>query len=91
MTEEYNHVPMLILGSMKALREDAFEAMRKDAERFRKLASIATEQLLSPARAASEICPDMRTHWVLPTLICSGPIGGHVSFAEAVDNLNGPE
>ena len=61
--------------------------MRKDAERYRKLAAAAKEQLLRPDRAACEMLPDMRTHWVLPVLMCSGPVGGFASFADAVDRL----
>ena len=75
------------LGHDDAVQE--IEALRADAWRFRKLQAAATEQLLSRPREASEIMPDMRTHWTLPVLICSGPVGGHVSFAEAVDNLPG--
>ena len=27
----------------------------------------------------------MRTHWKLPTLICSGPVGGYLDFDAAID------
>jgi len=63
-------------------------ALRKDAERYRKLAAAATEQLLHPDRARCEMMPDRRTHWKLPVLMCSGPVGGFVSFADAVDALH---
>jgi hypothetical protein len=63
-------------------------SMEKDAERYRKLAAAATEQLLHPDRARCEMMPDRRTHWKLPVLMCSGPVGGFVSFADAVDALH---
>ena len=63
------------------------DQLRKDAERYRKLEAAATEQLLHPDRARCEMMPDRRTHWKLPVLMCSGPVGGFVSFADAVDAL----
>jgi hypothetical protein len=66
---------------------DKLAASEKEAERYRKLEAQATEQLLHPSRAACEIMPDLRTHWRLPVLMCSGPVGGSVSFADAVDAL----
>lgn len=74
------------------LSEDS-DAILKDALRFRALRDAAKEVLLHPGRANSEICPDLRTKWEIPTLICSGPVGGFLSFEEAVDifmeNRNG--
>ena len=57
----------------------------EDAARYRWLRSQASEKLLNPRAALSEICPDMRTHWKLPTLICSGPVGGYLDFDAAID------
>lgn len=57
----------------------------EDAARYRYLKSQASEQLLNPRAALSEICPDMRTHWKLPTLICSGPVGGYLDFDASID------
>lgn len=64
-------------------------APTQDAEQaamWRWLEKNAKEVLLDPRRAASEICPDMRTKWEMPTLICSGPVGGHVTFRGAIRN-----
>jgi len=63
------------------------DALRKDAERYRKLEAAAKEGLLSIKRASCEVLPDMRTHWVLPTLMASGPVGGTSAFGDAVDAL----
>lgn len=64
---------------------DAFTAMRADAERWQWWCANAKERLLDVRRAQSEIAPDMRTHWVGPVLICSGPVGGHMTPSEAID------
>lgn len=58
----------------------------EDAARYRGLRDLAKEQLLYPQRAASSLAADMRTHWELPVLICSGPIGGYRDFDSAVDS-----
>lgn len=62
----------------------------EDARRFRKLQAVAKETLLRPNLGDGYGLPDLRTHWVLPTLMCSGPVGGFVPFAEAVDDLPAP-
>lgn len=84
-------------GTLRQLLNDAayalktqvreIERMRQDAERYQWLKSQSKEQLLNPRGAASEFCADMRTHWKLPVLMCSGPIGGYLSFDDAVDML----
>ena len=61
------------------------EALRTDAERYRWLRSKSKETLLNPKGAASEFLPDMRTHWQMPVLICSGPIGCYLEFDAAID------
>lgn len=66
------------------LTEDS-DIILRDARRYRALRDAAKEVLLHPNRANSDICPDLRTKWELPILICSGPIGGFLSFDEAVD------
>lgn len=63
------------------------DSVREDAARYRCLKSQSKEQLLNPRGAASEFCADMRTHWKLPVLMCSGPIGGYLSFDDSVDIL----
>ena len=68
-----------------ALAHNAAEA--EDAARYRKLERAAREKLLTPGRAGDELLPDMRTHWALPVLMCSGPVGGYLSFDAAVDGL----
>ena len=65
----------------------AADSVLEDAERYRCLKSQSKEQLLNPRGAASEFCADMRTHWKLPVLMCSGPIGGYLSFDDSVDIL----
>ena len=57
----------------------------RDAERYRWLRMMAKEQLLNPKAAGSE-WPDMRTYWRIPTLICSGPVGGFIDFDTAIDS-----
>ena len=65
-----------------------FHRLRADAERYRWLRNKAREKLLYPARAGDEV-PDLRTKWSIPTLICSGPVGGFRSFDEAIDAARG--
>lgn len=78
-------LPVKYLGWHRAdVLRDMIEQNQLDAERYRGLRELAKEQLLHPSRAFSEFAPDMRTHWVLPTLMCSGPIGGYADFDEAV-------
>lgn len=78
-------LPAKYLGWHRAdVLRDMIEQNQLDAERYRGLRQLAKEQLLNPSHAASEFAPDMRTHWVLPTLMCSGPVGGYVDFDEAV-------
>lgn len=57
----------------------------RDAERYRWLRMMAKEQLLNPKAAGSE-WPDMRTYWRIPTLICSGPVGGFIDLDTAIDS-----
>lgn len=59
-----------------------------DADRFVRLGDRAHERWLRPETIGSEF-PDHRTHWVLPPLICSGPVGGVIRFREAVDIATG--
>ena len=70
-----------------ATTAQAADSVLEDAERYRCLKSQSKEQLLNPRGAASEFCADMRTHWKLPVLMCSGPIGGYLSFDDSVDIL----
>lgn len=72
-----------LAAEIEALRAEV-DALAKDAERYRWLRTMAREQLLNPKMASSEY-PDMRTYWRLPTLICSGPVGGFVEFDAAID------
>lgn len=67
-------------GAAYAERDEA----RRDAERYRWLRNNAKEELLYPARAVGDM-PDLRTAWALPVLICSGPVGGFLTFDEAID------
>ena len=76
------------LGHDDAAQE--IEGLRTDALRFRKLAAAAVECFVYPVSAKRFVSPDLRTHWRLPRLISGGTtVGGHVSFADAVDNLPG--
>ena len=59
----------------------------KDVKRLDWLSNHAKEVLLDERRAASEICPDFRTKWELPTIMCSGPVGGYSSFRDGIDVL----
>ena len=53
--------------------------------RYDWLEANAKEVYLRPDMVSCEWCPDIRTKWEIPTLICSGPVGGIVSFGEAID------
>lgn len=55
-----------------------------DLKRFEWLVKNSSERLLKP-RQNSEFDLDLRTNWVTPTLICSGPVGGFTSMREAID------
>jgi len=55
------------------------------ADRYDWLEANAKEVLLDPKRANCDWAPDMRTKWEIPTLICSGPVGGTIPFGEAID------
>jgi hypothetical protein len=46
------------------------------------LSDNSKEVLLKP-NTSSEVF-DIRTKWEIPTLICSGPVGGHIDFTESV-------
>lgn len=69
----------------------ALEEAQEDAERYRWLRSMAKERFLDLKASGAEYFPDMRTHWCIPTLICSGPVGGFMSFDEAIDQARGKE
>ena len=77
-------------ASIDQCADDMFERltpMFDAADRYTWLESVAKEVLLDPKRARCEWAPDMRTKWELPTLICSGPVGGHMTFTESIDVL----
>lgn len=65
------------------------EALQADAARYRWLRNASKEVLLRPERAGYEILPDLRTHWQMPFLMCSGPVGGFVDFDAAIDAAMG--
>lgn len=91
MTDDNSNSTVLRDMVIKAIRstKEENDSLRADAERFRWLRDNAREELLNPQAAASELAPDMRTQWVLPTLICSGPVGGYLTFEQAVDIKRG--
>lgn len=66
------------------------DAMSKVA-RYEWLEANAKEVLLDPKRASCDWAPDMRTKWEIPTLICSGPVGGTIPFGEAIDIMRNKE
>lgn len=70
-----------------ALMEATVALCDVNAARYLWLEEHAKEVWVDPKRACSDICPDLRTKWELPVLICSGPVGGTVSFGEAIDIL----
>lgn len=57
------------------------------AARYDWLDANVKEVYLRPDLVSCEWCPDIRTKWEIPTLICSGPVGGMVPFGEAIDVL----
>lgn len=73
----------------RGVRYDRFECMFKDAlvliDRYRWLEANVKEAYVQPDRVNCEWAPDTRTKWEIPTLICSGPVGGMVPFGEAID------
>lgn len=81
---EFNELSEKAIDEILRLR--TFE---EDARRYAFLRENAKETYLHPNRVNSEICPDIRTKWEIPTLICSGPIGGFIEFDDAVDILIG--
>ena len=59
-----------------------------ERRRYRRLRDMASETLVDPRNSHADLI-DTRTEWRLPTLICSGPIGGFNTFDEAVDIATG--
>lgn len=74
-----------------ALIEATMALCDVNAARYLWLEEHVKEVWVDPKRACSDICPDLRTKWELPVLICSGPVGGTVSFGEAIDIMRNKE
>ena len=75
------------LADKEALKAEV-ERLTADAKRYQWLRDKSTEQLLNQSRANlnNDFSPmDIRTHWKTPTLICSGTVGGFITFEDAVD------
>ena len=72
------------LDSMKQLEAQLAEA-RKDAERLGWLANKVHERPLRPASYGSEMFPDMRLCYGLPTMVSYDAIGQTISFRAAID------
>lgn len=70
--------------SCAQLEEQLAEA-RKDAERYRWVASKVRERPLRPAAYGSEMFPDMRLRYELPVLVSYDAIGQQISFDAAID------
>ena len=68
-----------------AQMEKEMKELRLKAARYDWLEANAKEVLLRPDRVNCDWDPDLRTKWEIPTLICSGPVGGTISFGEAID------
>lgn len=69
-----------------ALMKKEMKELRLKAARYDWLEANAKEVLLRPDRVNCDWgAPDLRTKWEIPTLICSGPVGGTISFGEAID------
>lgn len=71
---------------IKQMRKEMKE-LRVKAARYDWLEANAKEVLLRPEMASCDWAPDLRTKWEIPTLICSGPVGGTIPFGEAIDVL----
>lgn len=71
-------------STIQQLKKEMKE-LRLKAARYDWLESNAKEVLLRPDLANCDWCPDLRTKWEIPTLICSGAVGGTISFGEAID------
>ncbi len=61
--------------------------LRLKAARYDWLEANAKEVYIRPELVNCDWAPDTRTKWELPTLICSGPVGGTIPFGEAIDVL----
>lgn len=57
-----------------------------DQERFEWLVNNLKEEPLNPRAYSSEICPDLRLKYKLPTLVSYDSIGQTISLREAIDN-----
>jgi hypothetical protein len=67
--------------------EKEVRALRVKAARYDWMEANAKEVYLRPDRVNCEWAPDFRTKWEIPTLICSGPVGGTIPFGDAIDVL----
>lgn len=79
-----------LAAEVKRLKKENKKLTLK-AARYDWLEANAKEVLLDPKRASCDWAPDMRTKWEIPTLICSGPVGGTIPFGEAIDVLRNKE
>lgn len=61
--------------------------LRLKAARYDWLEANAKEAYIRPELVNCDWAPDARTKWEIPTLICSGPVGGTIPFGEAIDVL----
>lgn len=60
------------------------EMLEKASTHYRWLCDNVTEVPLNPSGFSSDICPDTRLKWELPTLVSTTCVGGMVSFDEAI-------
>lgn len=71
-------------AEIRKLKKEMKELRIKSA-RYDWLEANAKEVYVRPGLVNCEWAPDNRTRWEIPTLICSGPIGGMMSFGESID------
>lgn len=74
------------IGCPVVIDENDLRELIHKADRYTWLEANAKEVYLRPDMVSCEWAPDIRTKWETPTLICSGPVGGMVSFGESIDN-----
>ena len=82
------------LKQQKALIKELRRLREADAvkvARYNWLEENVKEVYVRPSMVNCEWAPDLRTKWEIPTLICSGPVGGMIPFGEAIDIVRNKE
>lgn len=76
------------IKQLKAVVKELRRLRKIDSEkvdRYDWIEANAKEVYIRPELVNCDWAPDIRTKWEIPTLICSGPVGGMMSFGESID------